>query len=65
MCYKDIDFWGKEERFDVEKSDWLKETSPFEFYFEKLLNGERKCICTNQDLVDSNNFCEICNGIKY
>jgi len=62
MYGKDIEFWINKKDTEEENNDFLKETSPFEFYYKKLNNGERMCICTNQELVEVNNFCEICNG---
>ncbi|MBW6535689.1 MAG: hypothetical protein K0B11_11815 [Mariniphaga sp.] len=63
MDGKDIEIWNNKENPELKNNDFLKETSPFEFYFEELFNGERMCICTNQELVEVNNFCELCNGI--
>jgi hypothetical protein len=63
MYGKDIEIWINKENSVEENNGFLKETSPLEFYFKESNNGERMCICTNQELVEVNNLCELCNGI--
>ena len=44
-----------------------KEFSPFDYYnkfFNEKVNWHY-CICTNQELVSNDEYCEICNGKIY
>ncbi len=62
MYYKNNEFWSEGEKSDKKESNFLKETSPSEYYSKRATDKKRRCICTNQNLVAKDNFCENCNS---
>jgi hypothetical protein len=70
MNCKDSDFHSEEEESEKSNGDTInpfcKERSPIEYYnWERdLKEQERKCRCTNEDLL-SDDFCEKCNSYIY
>lgn len=65
MYDEDNEFWSEREYSEDEKDEFLKETSPIDYYSKRIKNGEIKCICPNQELLTFANFCENCNSSIY